>query len=157
MLKAVLSVWEKIPMAMPFDLLEEMLGSDHQRDQQHAIRILELMVQCGFFRNCQSRIIKEYLVKLLYQEDRRAVSRLCAQLCGSILTAHPELEDFAEQVAEAVKKLQNRHDKEDVFVDVLYSLAQSNSAILSKFARANLDLLKNLHGTLKVISRLAEF
>lgn len=137
-------------MEMPLEFLEEMLGKQGQMDQLHAIRILDAIVQGGFFCRDPQRVasIKARLARLLCQEEKRAVIRLCAQLCGSILSTS-ESEDFKEQVVEAIKKWQDRN-KDDVFVDALSSVATRNAPILSTFAKANLNLLRNLYGTLRV-------
>lgn len=143
-------MWEKVPMEMPYDLVLGFLVKGFS-DQRLGLQMLEVLVFHGFLPNNHphSGQIKKRMIELLCQEDRREISRACSRVCGAILSQESEPSEFQLRVTEAFSKWHTK-GKDDVFIDLLYSMSQTCPSFLSAFVRSNLLLLKNLYGTLKV-------
>ena len=49
MLKAVLFMWEKLPLEIPYDKVVELLASKQTGTTQHGLQVLDPIIQHGFF------------------------------------------------------------------------------------------------------------
>lgn len=158
MFKAVFSVWNKVPLDVPHDIIEELLSSYTQnKTLKLGLQILDIIIVHGFLptdHDYKPRF-KECLVNILRLEEKREVNRSCAALCGSMLARESDTA-FETAVYDSLQNWCSRR-KNDVFVDLLYEVSIRHRPILSKFAITNLSLLGSLYGTLKVIKILSIF
>lgn len=150
MIKTVLGVWEKIPMKIPHEMLDEILSSSQNKDLTRGLQILDSIIFHGFLpisHEYRPRF-KQTLIDLLNRNEKRSVTRLCAALCGSVLLRVPDKE-FEKKVYDTLQKSANQRQS-DVFVVHLYEVANRYPGILSKFASTNLSFLGGLYGGLRV-------
>lgn len=150
MVRAIFSVWNKIPLNIPYELVEELLSPDTSK-KKLGLLILDAIIVNGFLpKNPEfNSRFKQHLVKWLTLDEKRDLTRSCAALCGSILIRESDPE-FEKLVCDALQMWYNRK-KIDVFVDLLYEVAIRHTAVLTTFATTNLSLLTGLYGGLKVI------
>ncbi|KAI9558578.1 hypothetical protein GHT06_015366 [Daphnia sinensis] len=148
MLRAIFSVWNKIPLNIPYELVEELLSPDKSK-RKLGLLILDAIIVHDFLpknHEFNSRF-KQQLVKWLTLDEKRDLTRSCAALCGSILIRETDHE-FEKLVCDALQMWYTKK-KVDVFVDLLYEVAIRHPAVLATFASANLSLLAGLYGGLK--------
>jgi hypothetical protein len=153
MLKAALYVWEKLPLEIPYDKVEELLSSKHTGTMQHGLQVLDPIVQHGFFMQSPEAAgrIQQRLVVLVGQPEGRQVARSSAALSASIL-AHQEnnnMTEFEQQITTVVRKL-FEDDRTDVFIDVIYEISKRHVPLLKDSVKHCLTILNSLYGSLKV-------
>lgn len=150
MVKTVLGVWEKIPMDIPYGVIDEILSSRQNKDLTRGLQVLDAITFHGFLPvdHEYRPLFKQRLIDLLNKNEKRSVTRLCGALCGSFLLRESDKE-FEKRVSDILQKWVDQRQS-DVFVDVLYEVATRYPGILSKLASANLSFLEGVYGSLKV-------
>lgn len=148
----MLNVWEGLPLEMPRMLVNEMLHASRS-NQIIALLLLDAMTHHGFLRGTDiewETSLKNRLVELLSDSDKRDVLRTTSFVCGSMLARHPDVV-FETRIVEELVKFHTK-GKPDVFTDALFEITRHHASILrlAKFPYLNLNLLPSLYGTLKV-------
>ena len=153
MLKAVLFMWEKLPLEIPYDKVVELLASKQTGTTQHGLQVLDPIIQHGFFMQSPEAAgrIQQRLVALVGQPEGRQVARSSATLCAAILARQENnnMVEFERQVTAVIKKL-FAANRTDVFIDVVYEVSKRHVPLLKEFVWPCLSILNSLYGSLKV-------